>query len=419
MSNAKINIFGKTFGYISWNEEFSTSVFELDENFNLDIFNPAPFIIKPQIRKYLGNDFDEIYNGLFPPFIDSLPDSFGNKVFTAWMNEKGLEKKDFNPVERLLYIGNRGMGAFEYEKGKELGRSSDINLNEIATLANEIVKGKVNLSKKEIKNLEGIVNFGGASIGGAQAKILLGEQGNRFVPGDIEYDKPTDYYVLKLTNNDGTDWSTNKNKIEFVYNELARKAGINVAHSKLIELDGMHHFASKRFDRINGEKLHAQTFFALSGKFTRSQRFDYKHLFKLLDYFKSDAATKQSLYKQMVFNILSGNTDTHYKNFGFLMNKHGQWNLSPAYDLTFPNDPFQSTLSLHFAEVNGKRTEITRDDFLAVAKDVGILKPIPLIEEVENSLSTFWQEAKAADIDSSVKIKINAIIKNNIKLSNT
>lgn len=415
MSNAKITLYGQTFGYVSWYPEKNTSVLELDTAFDLVKLNPAPFIINPNKKQYLGTDFSSVYQGLFPSLIDSLPDSFGNKVFQTWMIEKGLSTTNINPVERLLYVHNRGIGAYEYEKGKITGRPTDFNLNEIATLANEIVKGKVNLSEKEVKNLEGIVNFGGASIGGAQAKILLGEQNGKFVPGDITYKNPTDYYVLKLTKNDGTDWSVNKHKIEFVYNEIARNAGIDVADSKLIELDGLSHFASKRFDRINGEKYHTQTLFALIGQFKEGQTFNYSDLFKVLDQFKASAQTKTSLFKQMVFNVLSGNNDTHYKNFGFIMNQKGNWSLSPTYDLTLPYDPFQHSGGLHFAEVNNKRAGITQADFLAVAKQVGIPRPALLINEVKESLSTFWKEASKVDIDTTVKRKVESIINYNIQ----
>ncbi len=418
MSSAKITFYGEVFGYISWDDKRNTSVFEMESNFNLESFNPAPLIINSGSGKIAGFDFDDIYNGLFPSFIDSLPDSFGNKVFKAWMVEKGLEEKDFNPVERLLYVGTRGVGTFEFEKGKEIERGRGININELAALANEIAKGKGDLSKDEIKSLEGIVEFGGTSIGGAQAKILLGIQNGKFVPGDVEYDIPTDYYVLKLTTNEGDLWSPNKNKIEFVYNELARNAGVIIADSQLIELDGLHHFASKRFDRVNSEKLHTQTFFSLTGQFTSGERFDYNILFKLLDHFKSNAETKRSLFKQMVFNILSGNTDTHYKNFAFIMDKEGKWDLSPAYDITFPRNPFETLAGLHFAEVNGKRDKITRADFLVVAKEFGILRPVQLIEQVEESLKCFWKEASKLDIPREVKSLINSVIETNIKFSN-
>ena len=76
----------------------------------------------------------------------------------------------------------------------------------------------------------------------------------------------------------------------------------------------------------------------------------------------------------MVFNVVASNRDDHTKNFSFLMDESGKWSLAPAYDLTFPFDPYQNFVILHKISINQKVKNIDRKDLESVAKKAGIMK---------------------------------------------
>lgn len=66
----------------------------------------------------------------------------------------------------------------------------------------------------------------------------------------------------------------------------------------------------------------------------------------------------KQLFLQMIFNVASSNRDDHTKNFAFLMSEEGQWRLSPAYDLTYPRDPYENFVAAHQIHINGKTRDI-------------------------------------------------------------
>lgn len=51
------------------------------------------------------------------------------------------------------------------------------------------------------------------------------------------------------------DYLIPSSEIEYVYYLMAKKAGIKMMPSKLIEINGQKHFLTQRFDRRNGQKL--------------------------------------------------------------------------------------------------------------------------------------------------------------------
>lgn len=79
----------------------------------------------------------------------------------------------------------------------------------------------------------------------------------------------------------------------------------------------------------------------------------------------------------MVFNEYARNFDDHVKNISFLMDKKGTWTLAPAYDITFSYKPGSIWVSSHQMLINGKASDITKEDFSAVAVSAGIKKLMP------------------------------------------
>jgi serine/threonine-protein kinase HipA len=182
-------------------------------------------------------------------------------------------------------------------------------------------------------------------------------------------------------------------------------------------MDGKTHFASKRFDRNNNERIHSQTVNALTGFYGRNTEFSYEDIFRIISYLDLPYSNSEQLFIQMVFNVAASNRDDHTKNFSFLMDKLGQWQLSPAYDITFPFDPYQTFYTPHQISINSKNRDIERKDLEAVAKTVGIRNSKQIIDRVVDSLQTFENRIKQYNLNSkTIKLIFNELEQNRKRL---
>ena len=423
MSSAKISIWNTTVGYISWDDRNNTAIFEADQEYIDAPFNIAPLIHPDKKELLYGNNYHEKFNGMIPTFNDSLPDSFGNVVFKEWLEQIDMDQSQMNPVERLLYVGSRGIGATEYHEGKDIPNiTHNLDLSGLAQISDKIIKRKY-VQEDFVHNPDALRNILtiGSSVGGAQAKILVAitreqkKENEKILAGDIIHHIPVDYYIVKLEHDSQDIWNREKNYVEFVYNQIAKDIGINVADSRLIREGGRAHFASKRFDRVKNRKVHKQTVNALTGFFGKNTEFSYEHIFSVIEYLKLSSNQKEQLFMQMVFNVVASNRDDHTKNFSFLMDEKGQWSLSPAYDLTFPFDPYQSFVIPHKISINGKVKDISRKDLVATAKKVGILHYNEIIDNVVDKVATFSSRIKEYDLNQKTVQLVAADIEKNIQ----
>lgn len=147
------------------------------------------------------------------------------------------------------------------------------------------------------------------------------------------------------------------------------------------------YFATQRFDRDGDNRYHMHTASGLLHSDFRIPSLDYADLVALTTMIAGKASVEQ-LYRLAVFNVLSHNRDDHAKNFSYLMNKHGQWTLSPAYDLTFPSGPSGEQSMMVMGEGRNPR----QSHILALATEAGIKKncALEIIEAVKSSLSK-WE----------------------------
>lgn len=420
MSSARIKIWDKTIGYLYWDDPNNTAIFQADEEYIESVINIAPIIHANKAQRLIGSDFHNKFNGLIPTFNDSLPDAFGNTVFKEWLERNKIDQSDLNPVERLLYVGTRGVGALEYQIGKHIPNViQNIDLGELADVSDKIIKRKYD-QKDYLHAPEALSNILtiGSSVGGAQAKILVAiTNDNHLLAGDLIHELEVDYYIVKLEHDSENIWNREKNTVEFVYNQIARDAGIRVADSRLIQEGGRTHFASKRFDRVNNQKVHQQTVNALSGFYGRNNQFSYSDIFGIIEYLRLPYSNSEQLFRQMVFNVAASNTDDHTKNFSFLMSNLGEWSLSPGYDLTFPVDPYQSFHMPHQIGINAKTKDINRNDLIAVAKLVGIRNYHSIIDEVVEQVSTFGDRISEYDLNrNTIELISKELEKNRVLL---
>ena len=259
-----------------------------------------------------------------------------------------------------------------------------------------------NLSDLALRNIFKI----GTSAGGARPKILISEHKHTgvIIAGDLEYSEEYNHYLIKLAIDEGSGYS--KEKVEFVYYQLATSIGIEMMPSRLIDDK---HFATLRFDRQNGEKQHILTASGMTGwDFKKAEVSTYDNLFKLAIDLKLPHKDIQQLFKRMVFNYVFANIDDHLKNFSFIYDdKNEKWNLAPAYDLTYPLDALMNyTRVTRAMAINGKRVDISIEDVLELANRYSIKNAKSIINEVVEVTANFKSLCEKQNLPKKVIQKI-------------
>lgn len=418
----EVKLWNKSVGALFFDENSKQIFFEYDKSFvkeNLDI---APILMPINSTSKEPYSFirlpEETFKGLPPVFADSLPDKFGSTVLNAWLEQSGKSINDLNALEKLSYIGIRGLGALEYFPNISMGnRFSEINISEIVQIAKEVLEKKENY-QSNFNSIDDIFQIG-TSAGGARAKaiIAINNKTNKIVSGDILLeDKDYTYYIIKIdgVKDEQLGVSQGYGKIEYAYYKMAELSGINMMPSKLYEENGREHFLTQRFDRISGEKLHMQTLCGIAGMdYNNLFANSYEQAFTTMSKLNLDYADIEQQYRRMVFNVTGRNLDDHTKNISFLMDKKGRWKLSPAYDITYSYNKDNHWLKQHQMSIGGKRNNITYDDLFKAGKELGIRNRKKIIKEVLNGVSNWQAIANSLNIpDKKIKhIESNLLYK--------
>ncbi len=406
-----VNIFGQEIGRIGLEENEERSSFQfnpdfLNSNSYKNIF-PQTGVIKNNDYVQMFSQFDnDTFKGIPPQFADSLPDMFGSIIFKAWLDSK--EQNKITVLEQLAYVGNRGMGALEYTPSVTLAEHTTIDLNEIIEVLKEVLDLKKTTEQKNL-NSQALINVFkiGSSAGGARPKILISEekQTGKIIPGDLEYSDKYNHYLVKLAIDEEIRYP--REIVEFCYHQIAQKVGIRMMESRLIEDK---HFATLRFDRQDGEKKHVLTASGITGwDYRNSTNSSYENLFKLTSFLKVPHAQIEELFKRMVFNVIYGNIDDHLKNHSFIYNKQkDNWQLSPAYDITFALNPLISFKNTKRAlSINGKRSNIQANDILKLADEYTVKNPEGIIKQIQSYREELIILFGQHDIPKLVSEKIN------------
>lgn len=193
---------------------------------------------------------------------------------------------------------------------------------------------------------------------------------------------------------------------------MAKDIGINISYSKLINIGGIYHFITKRFDRTidkfgNVKKLHMQSLAAINHlNYNEPRTFSYEDTAKIMYMLNIGMDDVLELFKRMVFNVYSRNNDDHVKNISFLMDKTGKWRLSPAYDLTFAYKKNNMWLKKHQMLINGKAESFNIDDLITCGINMGLKLPEikKTINKVKEIILRFEDYAKKAFLsDEEIK----------------
>lgn len=410
---AQVKMFGLTVGSVSWNEQYGIARFEYDPDFVKSGIQPSPILMPTREgRVYSFGDLNtETFKGLPGMLADSLPDTYGRALFDKWLSLTG--RVSSNTIETLCFMGKRCMGALEFEPAIEptFKETHNIEIESLVDVAREALTEKesfqTNLSDDKKNAIADILRLG-TSAGGQRAKAIIAynKETGEVRSGQIDAPDGFDYYLIKLDGvsaTAGLKETGNYGRLEYSFSQLVKKCGIEMTECSLIEENGRAHFLTKRFDRINGEKIHMQTLCGIAHMDYRLLRgYSYEQAFNVMRGLRLSYAEAQEMFRRIVFNVVIRNQDDHTKNISFLMDKHGKWKLSPAYDMCYSYKPDGSWTSAHQMSVNGKYDGITRKDLLELASRNNIRNASQIMDEVCDICATWPQIAKECDVPQSM-----------------
>jgi len=424
MTDARVVLWGRDIGAVTWLEDREIGVFQYTPEFAGSGIGVAPLTMPLAPSPY---EFPELpratFKGLPGLIADSLPDKFGNALIDAWLASQGRSAESFNPVERLCYIGTRGMGALEFQPAilNNPSKHRLLDIEALVRLASRVLDERIGLQGKlggadDADVIEDIIRVG-TSAGGARAKAILAwnETTGEFRSGQIPAAAGFTHWLMKF---DGVAGNRDREVadplgyglIEFAYYRMAVAAGIEMTDCRLHREGDRAHFMTRRFDRTDdGEKIHAQSLGAMMHfDFNRPDAYSYEQALTVIRRLGMGMRELEQQYRRAVFNVIGRNHDDHVKNIAYLMNKRGEWRLSPAFDVAYSYNPTGAWTSRHQMSINGKRDAFVLDDLVALARsaDIKRAKAIAILEDVDAAVARWPLLAAEAGVDEEVAEKI-------------
>ena len=377
--------------------------------------SPLKLKLSEHTKPYTNEESPEIYHQLPGVIRDSLPDTNGQKIMDKYFAAIDINPSTVSILQRLAFIGDRGIGALEYRPKEHESKETDLS----------VTASELYLKDKELHNHESIIDYdtlmtrmvdSASPVGGAKNKILI------YFNADTK--------ELKFFNNKNTQFKASllkfdneaiykeDTKMEYIYMTLARLGGIDVMDFDLIQDGNMQHYITQRFDRIEDKKIHSATASALLHKPHVSDGITYEELIRLTFSITNSISDVKRLIKQMMFNILYAVTDDHSKNFSFLMDEKGVWSLAPAYDLIYTHGLGAIN---HKTSLGGKNNDFVLHDVVKVASQYHITLDevidcfqdliVPYIENFDAlTKETNLSSASKNGIKDTVKKRIESFI---------
>jgi serine/threonine-protein kinase HipA len=387
MTTATVRLWGTPIGYVSMDRGERFARFEYDPDFAAAGIEVAPLQMPVVARRIY--QFRELeprsFHGLPGLLADSLPDKYGNRLIDVWLARTGRTPEQFHAVDRLCYTGIRGMGALEFEPataGTELA-DRPLEVAELVELAAMAFAAKDKLAavldgEHGEQALLDILSVG-TSAGGARAKAVIAfdPASKQVRSGQTKLPPGFEHWLIKF---DGVafsgDWGIADPQgyglLEYSYSQIAQRCGVQMAECRLLQENGRSHFMTRRFDRDeNGGKRFVQTFAALAHyDYYESGAYSYEQLFLTMKRLAVPPASMEQQFRRVLFNLVGCNQDDHVKNFAFLMDRRGRWDLAPAYDLCHAEG--SAFTARHQLSIAGKTSDFTLADLKELADHAGL-----------------------------------------------
>ncbi|TVP57698.1 MAG: type II toxin-antitoxin system HipA family toxin [Gemmatimonadales bacterium] len=410
---AEVHLYGELVGAVG-ETNAGEIVFEFDSTYQKSGLDLSPLHLPLRRRTHRFPELRDLENfkGLPGVLADALPDAFGRSVLRAFHTSRGLMERELSPVQSLLYVGRRAIGALEFEPADEpQSRLQDMEALEIATLvegARKAISGEVDGTLSEIYRV-------GSSAGGARPKaVVLWNRDQNAIRSPFHGMRAGDVHAILKFDGVGDDATSDRlgkplpfNRMEAAYSLMARACGLNAVEVVPYDSgDGLCHLFIPRFDRVtsmakdgsvSAEKLHQHTFGGLIHvDYNTPGASSYEEFFRTIQRLGMGSGSVDEAYRRAIFNILAVNQDDHVKNLSFQLLPSGKWQLTPAYDLTFAKGAgFTSAHQMRFAD---KMSGFTPNDLIGVGREYGVRNPAGVIEKIHRAvlrLPDFAAETRA------------------------
>ena len=407
---AYVHIWGTFVGVVRWDAARQFASFQFDKSFLEKKWDISPIKMPlsngnriynfPELQPS-KNGTDDAFKGLPGLLADSLPDKYGNLLIEAWLAQNGRPPNSMNPVEKLCFIGSRGMGALEFEPAQlKAGKNTfSVEIASLVNVAKKILSERtnfeinVNTDEQAMKELLKI----GTSAGGARPKavIAFNRKTKEVRSGQTRVPKGFEHWLIKLDGVSGEQFggSHGWGRVEYAYYLMAKECAIEMTECELLEENHRAHFMTKRFDRQeNNIRHHIQTLCAIQHfDYNDIYGYSYEQVFQTMRLLRLKYPEAEQMFRRMVFNVLATNCDDHTKNFSFRLKQDGEWKLVPAYDVCYSYDPENVWVNQQTLSINGKHRNLRKEDLMTVAKANNIKNGKIIIEEI-NTVVKNWKD---------------------------
>ena len=407
----EVRIWRKAVGAVALDPKLGYYAFEYQPAFVRSGIELAPLTmpLNAASEPFVFADLPELtYRRLPGMLADALPDDFGNMLIDAWMAREGVSKSQITSLDRLAYMGKRGLGALEFKpaRGPKPSKSSTaIRLSALVESARRAVQGDIDTDAHAEAALAQIIQVG-TSAGGARAKAVVSwnPTTGEIRAGQFDVQAGFEHWLIKFDGvgiDERLGVSQDYGRIEYAYSLMARAAGMTMSPCRLMEENGRAHFMTKRFDRDGNTKHHLQTLCGLGHlDYRQKAAHDVSQFLLTIDRLRLGYAALEEAFRRIAFNVMAANCDDHTKNVSFLLREGGAWELAPAYDVTYAYNPKGEWTYQHLMSVNGKFAAISRDDLMVVADRFGVGTARHVLQQVGEAVASWPDFARRAKVSA-------------------
>jgi serine/threonine-protein kinase HipA len=351
----------------------------------------SPLKYPPEAGLHAASSRDREFLGLHGFLADSLPERWGTLVLRKRLAKLGIDITSLSPLDLLALVGRDGRGALVFEPAAT--PPDDVESLDLDALAADAL---VLLEGEEAKLADALAKLGGGS-GGARPKVHVGFDGKGKVSvGTGEIAAVQQAWIVKFRA--PTDLP-DIGPIEEAYAAMAEAAGLTLSVHRLIAAKkGPGYFATRRFDRQGGKRLHMVSLAgAIEAPSDGPSSYDmFLRATRAITRRTDDVA---AAFQRMVFNILAHNRDDHTRQHAYLMDTNGEWRLAPAYDLTYAPGPGGE----HYLDVEGEGRHPTRAHVVKLGKRHGLSEKhiAEIIDKTRAAVSGWPKFAKSAGVSAT------------------
>jgi serine/threonine-protein kinase HipA len=363
-------------------------LFEYDPAFIASGIEISP--IKLPLKPGVFTSPDPVFDGLYGVFNDSLPDGWGRLLLDRTVEKHGIRRGRLNALDRLAYVGRKGMGALSYEPDLSGAAGDDVPLA-LDRLAEE---SAIMLAGESEEVFEELLRLNGSSAG-ARPKIVaqVSADKSKIIHGQARLKGGFEHWMIKFAN-----WQHPRDigAIEYACSLMAKDAGVEMPETHLFRTKKRGYFGAKRFDRRGDRRIHMHSLAGLIHADHRNPTLDYNTILRVVLVLTKNVAEAEKAYALACFNVLAHNRDDHAKNFSFLLNESNAWVFAPAYDLTFSDGPAGEQSTMVMGE--GKNPGV--EHLTALGKEHNLKNAPRILAKVQKAVARWRHHAGAAGVSA-------------------